>query len=204
MCHLHNWLCLTSATARLSLTLVEATWVLEGLFLMSFPQDLSVLPHGECSLCKPSHPSQSSRTRDLWDPSLITELYIYRYIYRRGLHVVPLLKVYPVLELISVKNMAVNTSLGFTCRVSMGRLGLWVWVLSSEEQVRRQCCALFLARDKTCCCYSVPKITLFFCPTETEMKKLSLCCREERPCRLPRAVQKSHQLFLDKRDAEQL
>lgn len=80
MCHLHNWLCLTSATARLSLTLVEATWVLEGLFLMSFPQDLSVLPHGECSLCKPSHPSQSSRTRDLWDPSLITESQNYTYI----------------------------------------------------------------------------------------------------------------------------
>lgn len=40
---------------------------------MSFPPDLRVLPRGECSLCKPNHPPESSRTRDPWDPSLISQ-----------------------------------------------------------------------------------------------------------------------------------
>lgn len=54
--------------------------------------------------------------------------------FSRGTHLVPLWMVYSVLgppELTSAPNMAVNTSSGFMCRVSIGWLWLWVWVLSS-------------------------------------------------------------------------
>lgn len=62
--------------------------VVETRGLRSFSQDLFVLPHGECLLCMPSCPHQSPGTRELWCPSLVSQ----------GPHLVPHLKVYPVLE----------------------------------------------------------------------------------------------------------
>jgi len=144
-------------------------------------------------LCKPSCPSESPRTRDLWGPSLISQ----------GTPSATDLESIPragPADLTSASNTAVNTSLGLMCRVSVGWLGLPYESSPQGSISGDKCCTLFLARGKICCCYSVPRITLFFCPTEAEVKKVSLKLQRgaslQAPC--PRAVQRSHQLLLTK------